>query len=143
MSIFEGAVLVNNDKIRNALGWYRLVFNLNNKFKREVEAEAKEIGKNFTKWQKFWHAPEYRYHSDIHMDLFRSKYTKGFCAMEWGYHRAGIIGKRAYDLLMDHRQEKHDNTYSNLLAMVYCGEPVYLNPVQAVFVNKWGYKENK
>ncbi len=39
--------------------------------------------------------------------------------------------------------EGADNTYSNLLAMVGCGEPVYLNPIQAAFVNKRGYKENK
>lgn len=138
---FTGAVLVCNKKITNAIENYR-----------EIEKEWDDIWipivkglideyKELSWWKKFWHdgsafgVYDYQYVMCI---KYGAKVNGKFDSVEKNLLNAGLITQEIYGIF-----ETYFNSYDHsdtLEVLVKCGEPVYLNPQQASFVNKF-YKE--
>tara|TARA_R100000951_G_scaffold114219_1_gene118016 strand:+ start:760 stop:1176 length:417 start_codon:yes stop_codon:yes gene_type:complete len=136
MSKFNGAVLVDNEKIEQALCWYKLYFNANNKRARELKAKAKLHVAGYGKFKKWYYSSSKR--EDKELSVFIGKYLNMFDWLCDGYFRAGLICEAEYKILMTHNYDR-DELYGDIKAMISCGKPVYLNPTQARFVNSWTF----
>ena len=137
MNNFNGAVLVSNKKIINALYWNKTYFNYNNKRMRDLKELAKEHVKHWGKLKRWFN--KNNHYDDQDFGIFVSNYINMFDGFEDGYLKAGLICKKEHKILYHHSYSRMD-CYHDLLAMVECGEPVYLNPTQAKFVNEWDFK---
>lgn len=136
MSEFNGAVLVDNKKIEQALYWYKLYFNANNKRERDLKAKAKLHVKDYSTIKKWYYSNSG--YDDKALGVFACKYINMFDWFCDGYLRAGLICKAEYKILMSHNYDR-DSLFDDIKAMVSCGAPVYLSPVQARFINNWTF----
>ena len=136
MENFNGAVMVDNEKIRSALQWNKICHNYNNKRLRELKRIAANHTKSMGKFKRWWYKSEA--YEDLDFGIFVNKYVHMFDGFEDGYFKAGLICRSEYRILNHHSYSRGD-IYHDLLAMIDCGKPVWLSPEQAKFVNAWTF----
>lgn len=135
---FNGAVLVTNQKIENALENYKL---LKGEYESEIarceERLALEIG-DLTWWNNFWKYSRYSDWVNVYIHKYKG-YVDSFGGNDWFYnfYKLGLVEETTFQKLRDisinhiyyHRKDV------SLTSLVQAGTPVYLNPEQADFVN--------
>tara|TARA_R110000744_G_scaffold279551_3_gene391757 strand:- start:858 stop:1289 length:432 start_codon:yes stop_codon:yes gene_type:complete len=136
MNNFNGAVMVDSKKIRDALYWNKTYYNYNNKRMRELKKLAKEHVKSWSRLKRWFNNDGY--YDDLDFSIFVGKYVNMFDSLEDGYLSAGLICEKEHKVLRYHSYSCM-GTYHDLLSMINCGEPVYLNPEQARLVNDWTF----
>lgn len=139
MNQFNGAVLVCNEKIENALSWYRFIYNKNAAFERTCRDAAIQQVATWSRWEK-WINKFYTSNSkkSTEIDWFFTRYCGMFDCVSVAYQRAGILDEKEAKILSYWRYERLLKVYDDLQELVECGKPVYLNVTQAKFVNTWG-----
>lgn len=140
---FNGAVLVDNKKIRNACDSYRTWCNDYNKdivpVARKVAEKYKTLSWWTTMFDSRWDSEFYKVMKHVHkLNDFRKSHLECLYMVE-------LIGHSLYDKyadIEDYLSPSNSRMCSNLQSMIKCGEPVYLTPEQCKFVNMF-YKENE
>ncbi len=141
---FNGAVLVDNQKIENALGNYKLL-------KKEYDSEivrceeklASQIG-DLSWWDNFWKYKRYGDWANVYIHKYNGHVSSVFYD-DWIYNfwKIGLVSEESYKKFEDIGENYY--YYLKYLrplgSLVKAGTPVYLNPEQAGFVNTF-YKEN-
>ena len=133
---FNGAVLVDNEKIQVAID------NANSEWKiaKCLRQTARNVvSKEVESWSKFkrWWWKEDDDRGDFGIWLNRNSYM--FEHEMWVYSRFGVINNKDFELWCD-LWETVGLVGNELEALIGAGKPVYLNPTQARFVNKWQTK---
>lgn len=137
MGIFNGAVLVCNKRIEAACNIDITYRNANKRRILELEAMGIEEAKTYNKFIK-WLYSGGSFHNKYY-DIFVNKYTNIFDTKADAFIRAKFICYKEYLILNAHLYD-YKATRNELLAMIKCGEPVYLNPIQATYVNSWTFE---
>ena len=140
---FNGAVLVDNNKIKNACDNYRAWCNSWNNdilpVARKVTAKYEKLSWWTTMFDSRWDSEFYKVMKHVYkVNTFRKSIL---CSL----NETGLINNSLYDKYVDIEEyliPSNSRMCSSLQSMIKCGEPVYLTPEQCVFVNKF-YKEDK
>ncbi len=141
---FNGAVLVDNQKIENALrncSLWNLEYDL--EIARCEEKLASQIG-DLSWWDKFlcnegdkdWFKVYKRKYRGAYYRCFRNNWLENFQSV-------GLISEESYKKFEDIGNNYYNYTehFWPLSSLIKAGTPVYLNPAQADFVNTF-YKGN-
>ena len=133
---FNGAALVANKKIKTALNVYYMYKSSNDRRVRLLKQQARQLVDNMHPIKK-WLYENNNYKEDMLIGIFISKYMGMFDGFADGFLKAGIICRKEYKAISYSVPPSFADELSSLVA---CGEPVYLNPKQASFVNLWSKK---
>ena len=140
---FNGAVLVTNQKIENALENYKLLKEEYLEIEKGCQDKLVEEVGDLTWWQNFkcdsrdknWEKVYFCKYSH----LITIKDPDFYFSYLYKFYKIGLIDN---ETLYKYRTvEKYDNHYTKkeiykiLKTLVKAGTPVYLNPEQAAFVN--------
>ena len=141
---FNGAVLVYNKRIQNACDNYKVMDKERDKFIKSVTDTLTQEFEGLSWWQKFcynddplWGLEKFRY-------VLKKKYKVRVISNWHKYdldslYQGHVISQEDYD---KYDFGYHHGTSIDLMTLIRCGEPVYLNPQQARFVNRFYEEEN-
>lgn len=134
---FNGAVLVDNNRINNAYNNYRKI----NEHYQEVFQSAK--GKAITEVDTWSTFAKWWYKKPCHIFMWKMRYdVDGWTPLRRVLWEQEYIDKETHDWLerLDYGLRSDMN---DLYAFVSCGEPVYLNAHQARLANEFYKGEEK
>lgn len=140
---FNGAVLVDNKKIKSACDSYRTWCNNYNK---DIVPVARKVAEKYetlswwtTMFDSKWDSEFYKVMKHVYkINDFRKSHLSAL-------KEAGLIDYLLYDKyadIEDYLNPSNSSMCSNLQSMIKCGEPAYLTPEQCKFVNMF-YKEEE
>ena len=141
---FDGAVLVDNRRIQNACDNYKVMSRERAEFINKFITILTQEFEGLSWWQKFCYNDDPIYGLEKFRYVLKKKYGVDYYS-NWyehdliGLYKGGVISQEDYDKL---NFGYYHNIMVDLMTMVRCGEPVYLNPQQARFVNKF-YEDEK
>ena len=141
---FDGAVLVDNKRIQNACDNYKVMDKERDSYINNYITTLTKEFEDLSWWQKFWYEDCPVWGLEKFQYVLKKKYGVGYRS-NWtkdtlrGLYQGGVISEEDYDKL---NFGYYHNIMVDLMTMVRCGEPVYLNPQQARFVNKF-YEDEK
>lgn len=141
---FSGAVLVDNKRIQNACDNYKVVSEERNEYVNKFIDILTQEFEGLSWWQKFCYNDDPLWGLEKFQYVLKKKY-KVFYGGRYskhnldGLYKGLVISEEVYDKY--NFGYHHDKRY-DLMTMIRCGEPVYLNPSQAEFVNRF-YNEEK
>ena len=136
--LFKGAVLVCNERIDNAVDQYLRYYNSNQARMRELVIQAEKLISEFSKFKYWVHSR--KKDTDPNWNMFIRAYVPIFDTQVDGFYHAGLICEKERKLLNSHRYNNLD-TKCDLVSLIKCGKPVYLNPAQARWVNQWTFTD--
>jgi hypothetical protein len=130
---FNGAVLVDNSKIYKAIDNFKEAYNENSAKMRNYTSRGTERYNDLSFWQKFWHSNEFGTKCTTYLRAVSKvdsvwDVTAGMVVLGWLTHEEGNFYRN---------RTSYKTIHNNLLDMIEVGGPVYLNPEQAGFVNKY------
>lgn len=137
---FNGAVLVSNRKIENALNNY---LSLKSEYEKEIkrceDKLASQIG-DLSWWDNFMYKDGDKDWFKVYERKYKGKYLR-FWRNTWleNFRSVGLVTMETYKVYeyIDDNLPYYGKYASELKSLVQAGEPVYLNPSQASFVNKF------
>lgn len=140
---FNGAVLVDNNRIKNACDNYRTWCNNYNKDIVPVARKVTEKYNTLPWWTTMFDS---KWDSEFYKVMKHNYKINDFGKSHLSaLNEAGLIDCTLYDKytdIEDYLNPSNSRMCSNLQSMIKCGEPVYLNPEQCKFVNMF-YKEDE
>lgn len=141
---FNGAVLVDNQKIENALGNYKLLKEEYLEIEKGCQDKLAEEVDNLTWWENFKCDSRDKNWEKVYTQKYKG-YVSSIFYDDWIYKfwKIGLVSEESYKKFegMGENYYYYIKYFRPLGSLVKAGTPVYLNPEQADFVNTF-YKEN-